>query len=835
MENEEFMEQEIMKNKISSIMSTVLVVCLVMTATTFGGIDTIITTAYAPVTDSIDITGCTVHVQGPNGHLTSPGGYIGKTTLGGTLQIEVGGGLTWNGECFLAADEDDAQLGNLFVYGTAYVEELKIAQDADDIANVVVGNGTDPATLRVMEFSDDSAGVANITVNDGSTLTFEDWGFEYGTQITFDLVGGTLKVDDSFATISSSNIIGYHGQGTVTSEVIGGYTVYTSILPATFVNAGNHDVNTFLFHGIRELTMDGSVISQGRTVNSWTFTKDPVDCNDPTFSVPADALDVTATFTDAGTYTLTLTAEDGKGPVSDSLVVVVAPRNPEFMMDRFSYLQSTFTDNSTTKIKIVSGPEAILMMRDQTPGKQWIAQSGVYQFKLSIEDATGVTIGALVSRLERLPAPYMRACQIASGIGEQGLALYDDLGRAAGYASINYINMIASAGPMPIVHEMGHTLSILAWNNDPNLGDWTAAIAADEISISRYGDWKVWEDAAEFAKLYAICMGSGAEYLDELHSLSPTRFDIWEEMLYSNSSDTDPPTPNAATFASAPAADSDRAISMTATAGTDASGPVEYYFQEVSGTPGGTDSVWQSSPSYTDSGLKASTQYTYTVIIRDSLGNEGTASGVASATTDPQSGPAPGDVITGVIASSTDTYLSFQAPDQAVNPGGTGGVPGLTGTHPDEVHWIDHNSQGQFRNTKDATPTTLWLKLDLGANYNLYSLRVWNGGVFRLDNNGESGINQADLYYSSAAADPGDDFSTGWTLIGTQGTQTFAQATPASRTGGTFAVTDDIDLNGIDARWFAIKANTNHGHADWTGIAEVQFIESIGDPDTDPP
>ncbi|MHC4743277.1 MAG: hypothetical protein ACYS8Z_15285, partial [Planctomycetota bacterium] len=80
--------------------------------------------------------------------------------------------------------------------------------------------------------------------------------------------------------------------------------------------------------------------------------------------------------------------------------------------------------------------------------------------------------------------------------------------------------------------------------------------------------------------------------------------------------DTDPPTPNPATFAVAPAAVSDTEITMTATTGSDATGPVEYYFDETSGNPGGTDSGWQASPSYTDTGLDPSTQYTYTVQMR---------------------------------------------------------------------------------------------------------------------------------------------------------------------------------------------------------------------------
>jgi hypothetical protein len=98
-------------------------------------------------------------------------------------------------------------------------------------------------------------------------------------------------------------------------------------------------------------------------------------------------------------------------------------------------------------------------------------------------------------------------------------------------------------------------------------------------------------------------------------------------------SDTTPPTPNPATWASAPSADSSSAISMTANTGSDSSGPVQYYFDETSDNPGGSDSGWQTSASYTDTGLTASTQYTYTVQMRDSVPNTGTASSPANATT----------------------------------------------------------------------------------------------------------------------------------------------------------------------------------------------------------
>jgi hypothetical protein len=130
--------------------------------------------------------------------------------------------------------------------------------------------------------------------------------------------------------------------------------------------------------------------------------------------------------------------------------------------------------------------------------------------------------------------------------------------------------------------------------------------------------------------------------------------------------DIDPPAPNAATFAVAPAADSDSAISMTATTGTDATGPVQYLFAETTGNPGGSSSAWQTSPSYTNNGLDPSTQYTYTVTMRDSATtpNVGTPSAPANATTD---------------AMDDNTAPSPVAWASAPAPGGSGGTAGELG------------------------------------------------------------------------------------------------------------------------------------------------------------
>ena len=58
----------------------------------------------------------------------------------------------------------------------------------------------------------------------------------------------------------------------------------------------------------------------------------------------------------------------------------------------------------------------------------------------------------------------------------------------------------------------------------------------------------------------------------------------WIEFL----AETDPPTPDPPTWADVPHVNDSAPVSMTATTGWDDSGPVEYYFGETSGNPGGS-------------------------------------------------------------------------------------------------------------------------------------------------------------------------------------------------------------------------------------------------------
>ena len=99
--------------------------------------------------------------------------------------------------------------------------------------------------------------------------------------------------------------------------------------------------------------------------------------------------------------------------------------------------------------------------------------------------------------------------------------------------------------------------------------------------------------------------------------------------------DTDPPTPDPAEFDIAPHAIGQNSMAMTALLGSDTNGPVEYYFEEISGHAGGDDSGWQINPEYTDTGLEIATSYTYTVRMRDQVCNETVASAPETACTLP--------------------------------------------------------------------------------------------------------------------------------------------------------------------------------------------------------
>jgi hypothetical protein len=127
-------------------------------------------------------------------------------------------------------------------------------------------------------------------------------------------------------------------------------------------------------------------------------------------------------------------------------------------------------------------------------------------------------------------------------------------------------------------------------------------------------------------------VNAGAELKDIVGNALDTTSAIVDDTAITVTSDTTAPSPDPLTWASAPVATGQTAITMMATTATDPSG-VEYFFECTSG--GGHSSDWQNSTTYTDTGLSPGTTYTYRVQARDkSLAQTATGfSATASATT----------------------------------------------------------------------------------------------------------------------------------------------------------------------------------------------------------
>jgi len=191
--------------------------------------------------------------------------------------------------------------------------------------------------------------------------------------------------------------------------------------------------------------------------------------------------------------------------------------------------------------------------------------------------------------------------------------------------------------------------------------------------------------------------------------------------------DTTPPDPNPMTWATPPYAASSTSIPMVATTATDTgSPPVAYYFDFVdspTGGTGGSDFGWQSSTSYTDTGLQPNHQYGYQVKARDaaSMPNETSWSSTLYAYT----------LANAPVASSFSnvTQTSIQANwTDGGNPSGT-------------QYYCENTTQGS---NSGWTTNIYWDSTGLACETS-YSFRV--------------------------KAKNGDEIETAWTDLGTQATQ----------------------------------------------------------------
>jgi hypothetical protein len=163
----------------------------------------------------------------------------------------------------------------------------------------------------------------------------------------------------------------------------------------------------------------------------------------------------------------------------------------------------------------------------------WEIALGESKFKVTIEDKVKTTIAKTLAKVEKIPPAYRRCLEVVSEKGKMGLSIYATLrGRAVAQGTQNLLRILPWVGAWSLVHEAGHILEQRARDTDENIL-WKNGVAKthDNISVSNYGNGPIHEDQAEFARIYAICLGNTPADQARLKATSPYRYALWERIL----------------------------------------------------------------------------------------------------------------------------------------------------------------------------------------------------------------------------------------------------------------------------------------------------------------
>lgn len=215
----------------------------------------------------------------------------------------------------------------------------------------------------------------------------------------------------------------------------------------------------------------------------------------------------------------------------DPAKILVARRRLD-LVDRFGSLATSVGMQDRDRIQLVSGPDRVTMLNDETPGRCWQATLGTVGFRITIQDATGLEVEQVVEAIERMPPAYRPALAVVSEPGKAGIAFYKDLDGAAAHGSQDYLNVVPGIDTAVLLHESGHVLEQRYRTVHADvLEEWGKLIPEDGISVSEYGDHVAHEDLAEFAMVYGLCLDAGEPQLADLRRFSPRRFALWQAIL----------------------------------------------------------------------------------------------------------------------------------------------------------------------------------------------------------------------------------------------------------------------------------------------------------------
>jgi hypothetical protein len=249
--------------------------------------------------------------------------------------------------------------------------------------------------------------------------------------------------------------------------------------------------------------------------------------------------------------------------------------------------------------------------------------------------------------------------------------------------------------------------------------------------------------------------------------------------------DTTPPMPNPMTWATQPYAASSTSILMVATTATDSESPSVYYYFDFVDSPtggtGGSDSSWQSSTSFTDTGLQPNHRYGYRVKSRDSASTPNESS----------------------YSSTVYEYTLANVP-------GASSFSNMTQT----------SIQANWTANGNRSGTEYWCEnVTKGTNSGWITATSWNS----------TGLTCGTSYAFRVKARNGDNIETGWTNLGSQstqacGTQYSLNVNTNPSNGGTVTGPNincpgDCSESYASGTNVALNATANYGYtfSNWTG------------------
>ena len=279
-----------------------------------------------------------------------------------------------------------------------------------------------------------------------------------------------------------------------------------------------------------------------------------------------------------------------------------------------------------------------------------------------------------------------------------------------------------------------------------------------------------------------------------------------------------PPTPDPMTWVTVPYKIDTNSISMASSTATDPTSPISYYFDFVgspTGGTGGTDSGWQSSTTYTDTGLQVNHKYGYRVKAKDGLNNQTAYSTTQYAYTAIQAS-------TGVTF-GTVTPTSIQARSTNTPSGLSRSSSGL---------WIENTTNGT--NSGWKRNNTFWTNKPLSPNtqYSFHAKTKNGDGI-------ETDYGPPALAYSGAKPPGKASFSNvtrtsiraNWTANGNpDGTEYFCQNVTTGTDSGWITNTfwDSNDLFCSIPYRFRVKARNGDGSVTaWTPLGSQSTVKCI--------